>query len=210
MSPTSSRAVAAAVLATLVAAPLAAAWGETPEDLAERVTGTAHICSSCHGREGRSTSPTFPNLAGQQKEYLVNQLKAFRDKSRADPHARTYMFGMAAGLDDAVIDGLADFYSKQTPASPTTGDAIAIDAGRKIFENGIDARSVPACSACHGDQAQGAGAVPRLASQHPAYLVRQLSAFQTQSRANEIMHDNSKNLTPQEIDQVSAFFASLR
>ena len=210
MSLTPTRTLATAVLAAFVATPVAAAWAETPAELAERVTGTAHICSSCHGREGRSTSPTFPNLAGQQKEYLTNQLKAFRDKSRADPHARTYMFGMAAGLDDAVIGGLADFYSKQTPAGPTTGDAIAIDSGRKVFENGIDARNVPACSACHGDQAQGAGAVPRLASQHPEYLVRQLSAFQNQSRANEIMHDNSKNLTPQEIDQVSAFFASLR
>ena len=73
------------------------------------VAATLHVCESCHGRDGRSISPTFPRLAGQQKNYIVEQLKAFRDKTRADPHARTYMWGLAAGLSD-----------------PTIGDHIAI------------------------------------------------------------------------------------
>jgi cytochrome c553 len=191
-----------------LAFPLPSARADTAADLAERVAGTVHVCSSCHGAEGRSTSPTFPIIAGQQKEYLVNQLKAFRDKSRADPHARTYMFGMAAKLDDPLIDGLADFYSKQKPAEPTQGDAVDIDAGRQLFLNGATTRDIPACSACHGDKAQGAGAIPRLASQHPEYLIRQLNAFQTQSRANDMMHDNSKHLSPDDIREVSAFFAA--
>ncbi|HYL49535.1 MAG TPA: c-type cytochrome, partial [Stellaceae bacterium] len=40
------------------------------------VEGTVHVCSSCHGLRGKSVSPTFPNLAGQQKDYIVAQLKA--------------------------------------------------------------------------------------------------------------------------------------
>lgn len=207
--PISSRSAGLAMLAAVALVALhQAARAETPEDLADRVAGQAHVCSSCHGGHGRSTSPTFPNLAGQQKEYLVNQLKAFRDKSRADPHARTYMFGMAAALDDALIDGLAGFYSKQKPAEPTEGSPTDIDAGRAIFLNGDPKRDVPACSACHGDKAQGAGAIPRLASQHPEYLIRQLNAFQTMSRSNDMMHDNSKHLTPDDIREVAAFFAA--
>jgi cytochrome c553 len=172
------------------------------------IAGTEHVCSSCHGMGGQSLSSTFPRLAGQQDEYLVNQLKAFRDKSRADPHAHTYMWGMAARLTDPTIDGLAAYYSSQPPVHGTPNDAAEMAAGKKIFEEGITARDVPACIACHGEQAQGAGAIPRLAGQHRSYLERQLDAFSSNARANEIMHENSKNLTPQEINQVAAFLSA--
>jgi cytochrome c553 len=172
------------------------------------VAGTEHVCSSCHGMGGKSISSTFPRLAGQQQEYLVTQLKAFRDKSRADPHAHTYMWGMAARLSDQTIDGLAAYYAAQAPVGGTPGDPAATAAGKKIFEDGIASRDVPACILCHGPKAEGAGAIPRLAGQHQSYLERQLAAFAVNSRANEIMHENSKNLTPVEISQVTAYFAA--
>ena len=68
--------------------------------------------------------------------------------------------------------------------------------------------NVPPCAACHGEQAQGAGAIPRLAGQHRSYLERQLDAFSSNARANEIMHENSKNLTAQQISQVTAFLSA--
>ena len=96
---------------------VAACGGTGPESGSadSTVAGTLHICSSCHGPDGRSISPTFPRLAGQQKDYIVAQLQAFRDKTRADPHAQTYMWGMAARLSDPTIDGIAAFYASQTP-----------------------------------------------------------------------------------------------
>jgi cytochrome c553 len=172
------------------------------------VGGTEHVCSSCHGMGGKSLSSTFPQLAGQQQEYLVNQLKAFRDKTRADPHAHTYMWGVAAKLSDQTIDGLAAYYSAQPPVQGTPGDPTLMAAGAQIFKQGIEAENVPACILCHGEQAQGAGAIPRLASQHRSYLERQLQAFAENSRANEIMHENSKNLSPAEIRQVTAYLAA--
>jgi len=174
------------------------------------VAGTEHVCSSCHGMGGKSSlSSTFPRLAGQQDEYLVNQLKAFRDKSRADPHAHTYMWGMAARLTDPTITGLAAYYAAQPPVHGAPNDPTETAAGKKIFDAGIPAQNVPACTACHGEQAQGAGAIPRLAGQHRSYLERQLDAFSSNARANEIMHENSKNLTPQQISQVAAFLSAL-
>ena len=172
------------------------------------VENTEHLCSSCHGAEGRSVNPTFPNLAGQQKDYIDTQLKAFRDKTRADPHAHTYMWGMAAHLSDPTIDGLAAFYSAQPSAPGVSGDRTEIAAGQKIFDEGIASKDVPPCKACHGEKAEGQGPIPRLAGQHRSYLEEQLAAFASQSRANDIMHENSKNLTPLEISQVSAFFAA--
>ncbi len=173
------------------------------------VEGTVHVCSSCHGFNGRSTSPTFPNLAGQQKDYIVAQLKAFRDHTRADPHAHTYMWGMAAKLTDATIDGVAQYYSSQTPAAGTTGDPTLIAEGGKIFKDGIPDRKVPACQSCHGVNGEGAAIIPRLAGQHPGYIADQLDNFISKARANEIMHENSKNLSPEEIQQIAAYVGSL-
>jgi cytochrome c553 len=173
------------------------------------VQGTVHVCSSCHGFAGRSISPTFPRLAGQQHDYLVNQLQAFRDHTRADPHAHTYMWGMAAKLSDATIDGVATYYSSQAPVAGSPGDPTLSAAGKKIFDDGIPEHDVPACSSCHGDKGEGADNIPRLAGQHVGYIEEQLTNFASMARANEIMHENSKNLTPEEIRQVAAFFGSL-
>jgi cytochrome c553 len=168
-----------------------------------------HVCSSCHGPDGRSISPTFPRLAGQQKDYIIAQLQAFRDKTRADPHAQTYMWGMAARLSDPTIDAIAAYYSSQTPVAGSPGDSPQTVAGKNIFTEGIPSEGVPACMSCHGEKAEGNGPIPRLAGQHQAYLARQLEAFASMARANEIMHENSKDLTPQQISEVTAYLATL-
>lgn len=64
-------------------------------------------CAGCHGANGVSANPIWPNLAGQKDGYLVKQLKAFRDGSRSDP----MMTPMAKPLSDADIDNLAAYYS---------------------------------------------------------------------------------------------------
>jgi cytochrome c553 len=194
-----------------VALTVAACGGTGPESGSADTTvaGTVHICSSCHGPGGRSISSTFPRLAGQQKDYLIAQLQAFRDKTRADPHAQTYMWGMAARLSDATIDGVAAYYASQTPVAGEPNASPEAAAGKKIFTEGIPSENEPACMSCHGEQAQGNGPIPRLAGQHRAYLARQLEAFASSARANEIMHENSKNLTPEQISEVTAYLATL-
>ncbi len=173
------------------------------------VAGTVHVCSSCHGFGGRSQNPDFPNLAGQQKAYLIAQLKAFRDHKRADPHGRTYMWGMAAKLSDPMIEGVATYFSQQTPQAPEPADPVLAAAGKKIVADGIPAENVPACSACHGAQGEGADEVPRLSGQHAHYLVDQLTAFRANSRANETMHENVQQMTDQQMREVAAYLASL-
>lgn len=67
----------------------------------------AGACAGCHGANGISAVPTYPNLAGQKEAYLVKQMKAFRDGSRTDPT----MNAMAKPLSDADIDNLSAFYA---------------------------------------------------------------------------------------------------
>jgi cytochrome c553 len=199
--------------AWIVALPLLVVLGACntvgPQSGNSVVDGTVHVCSSCHGLDGRSISPTFPRLAGQQHDYIVAQLTAFRDHTRADPHAHTYMWGMAAKLTDSTIDGVATYYSALPPASGATGDPALIAAGKKIFTEGIPDHDVPVCANCHGDKAEGDGSIPRLASQHPGYIEDQLANFASLARNNQIMHENSINLTPEEMHQVAAYVGSL-
>jgi cytochrome c553 len=179
--------------------------GEPPAEIA----GTVHVCSSCHGPGGHSVSSTFPRLAGQQKDYLIAQLTAFRDHKRADPHAQTYMWGMAGSLSNPMIAALAAYYAAQPPTPGTPDSSPEAQAGRKIYTEGIAAQGVPACMACHGAKGEGNSAFPRLAGQHSAYIERQLEAFASNARANAIMHQNSKNLTPEQIRAVAAYVRSL-
>ena len=207
---TCKRTLVLAAPALLPALLLAVACAEkAPAGSDAEVANTEHICSSCHGFDGKSVSPTFPRLAGQQKEYLEVQLKAFRDKTRADPHAHTYMWGMAAKLSDPTIAGLAAYYAAKPPAAGTPDSGPDVAEGAKIFAEGIPATEVPACAACHGDKAEGNGAIPRLAGQHRSYIEEQLDNFSSNARANEIMHENSKNLTPQQISAVAAYLGTL-
>lgn len=166
-------------------------------------------CSTCHGPQGVSTSPTFPNLAAQTPQYLEAQLKAFRDRSRADPHAQAFMWGMAAQLTDATIKDIAEYFSKQPPARGEPAGPAEVAAGREIFEKGVEKQDVPACITCHGDKAQGNELFPRLAGQRRSYLEKQLEAFAANLRENEIMHANSTKMTARQISDVAAFLSSL-
>lgn len=186
---------------------LAACTGTAPQGPPPpaSIAGTVHVCTSCHGPGGYSISSTFPRLAGQQKGYLVSQLEAFRDHTRADPHAKTYMWGMAARLTNAQIEAVAAYFSSQPPVPGRPDASPGVAAGRAIFDAGIAAKGVPACKACHGDKAQGNGVFPRLAGQHRAYIERQLSAFASNARANAIMHQNARNLTPAEARDIALY-----
>lgn len=66
-------------------------------------------CSACHGANGISVGPLWPNLAGQKEQYLVKQIKAFRDGVRKDPT----MAPMVAGLTDDDVANLAAYYASQ-------------------------------------------------------------------------------------------------
>lgn len=72
-----------------------------------KLTATT-LCAGCHGPEGISTNPLWPNLAGQKDQYTAIQLRAYRDGTRNDPN----MSGLSQTLTDAQIDALAAYYAK--------------------------------------------------------------------------------------------------
>ena len=70
----------------------------------------AAVCAACHGQNGLATIPMYPNLAGQNEQYLVNALKAYKNKERNGGQA-IVMQGQAAALSDADIANLAAYYA---------------------------------------------------------------------------------------------------
>lgn len=168
------------------------------------------VCSKCHGKDGISRSSLFPNLAGQQAVYLDNQLRQFRNRGRSDPHAQSYMWGIAGPLSNSDIKALAEYYASKAPAPAVPSGRPALAAkGKEIFQSGVADRDVPACIDCHGPQAKGQGPVPRLAGQHLDYLFRQIRDFRSLLREGDTMHENTKAITEEEALALAAFFSSM-
>jgi cytochrome c553 len=160
-------------------------------------------CALCHGSQGESASAVYPRLAAQHPDYLVKQLKDFRDGRRKSDT----MSEMAKDLDDAVIGELAAWFSSRPAAARRGGDADLAAVGKYIFAKGNKFSGVAACASCHGEKGYGTHQLPRLAGQHPAYLEIQLKEFGKRERNNDnaIMHSIASKLSELEMNAVSAF-----
>lgn len=169
---------------------------------------TIETCGTCHGVNGRSTAPTFPNLAAQTAPYIELQLHAFKDQTRADPDAQAYMWGMASQLSDSMIAALAAYFASQPAAPGKAGNAALVAQGKRLFEEGVPARQIPPCASCHGADAQGMNTFPRLAGQHASYLMKQLLVIQSVLRTAPVMHGVVKDLTKQQMESVVAYLES--
>ena len=208
----------AALVLTFVGAALlcSCANPERSRDLANpavsATTLALQVCSDCHGFKGNAVSPNFPNLAGQTPAYLAAQLRGFKSHDRQDPAGFEYMWGLSRSLTNGQIDALAIYYASQQPEQqPIEGNLSRMPAGMSIFEGGLPAQNVPACSACHGNQGQGTDAAPRIAGQHVDYIVKQLIVFQrTDERpAGAAMKAVAHELRADDIASVAAYAQSL-
>jgi cytochrome c553 len=190
-----------------MAAAKAADPGSSPGGAALR--NAVQTCGACHGTDGRSVSPTFPNLAAQTAPYIEAQLKAFKAQTRGDPDAQAYMWGMASQLSDSMIGEIASYYSKQSPPAGSPADPKLAERGKQVFEEGVPARQIAPCASCHGAHAQGMATFPRLAGQHAPYLLRQLLVIQSALRNAPVMHGVVKDLTREQMQAVAAYLESI-
>lgn len=71
-------------------------------------------------------------------------------------------------------------------------------------------KSAAACGGCHGSKGQSQnGQVPNLAAQQESYLINQLNAFKSASRANPMMLSMAANLNEADMANLAAYFSSL-
>ena len=95
------------ILTVISALTLAAISNTAVADHAALGKEKAVSCQGCHGADGISAVPTYPNLAGQKEAYLVKQMKDFKAGTRKDPT----MNAMAAPLSDEDIAHIAAYYA---------------------------------------------------------------------------------------------------
>ena len=72
-----------------------------------QVKQRAMLCAACHGANGISANPLWPNLAGQKEQYLLTQLKAFHDGVRQN----ALMTPQAKMLDEQDMRDLAHYFA---------------------------------------------------------------------------------------------------
>jgi len=70
----------------------------------------AAVCAACHGADGIAVIPGYPNLKGQNEQYIISSIKAYKNKERNGGLAAV-MQAQAAMLNDADIANLAAYYS---------------------------------------------------------------------------------------------------
>jgi cytochrome c553 len=171
-------------------------------------------CKTCHGLSGqgyRGANP-MPRLAGQQPEYLENQLHAFIERRRTNP----VMNNVAHVLSPPMVSALAAHFKGLNPKPLGGAPQELVAAGKKIYQEGVPGTDIPACASCHGPEAKGDGAFPRLAGQLHDYILRKLvnwSKERGQDPANPdtsaIMEPIAHGLTEPQIKAVAAYLSYL-
>ena len=168
------------------------------------------VCTACHGEQGVSVSPEFPNLAGQSGTAIYKQLNDYYTGSRTNP----VMTDIAKALDETTIADVAAYYAGQPMRNPNPYTLGAPDAIVQLVELGDPNRNIPPCAACHRQGAGGPIDAPVLAEQRQEYLTSQLKMFASGERRNDVygrMRAIAAKLTDGEIDGLAAYYrAGLR
>jgi cbb3-type cytochrome c oxidase subunit III len=173
-------------------------------------------CETCHGLSARGFIGfhPIPRLAGQQVEYIENELKGFVEHKRENkesPSSTNIMFNVGHVLSPAMINALATHFHDLNPKPFGGAPKENVAAGKKIFDEGVPSADVPACATCHGADAKGNGAFPRLAGQLYPYLVSQLTnwAHERAEENSNIMAPIAHGLTKSQIEAVAAYVSYL-
>ncbi|MBV6418394.1 MAG: Cytochrome c4 [Steroidobacteraceae bacterium] len=210
--------LAFAALALAAALPAARADGS-----AEAGASKAIVCTACHGPNGNSVNPEWPNLAGQNAAYITQQLTQFRAGQRGASANAMVMTAQAAALTDADIADLAAYFSAQTPAG-LEADPSYWKAGEALYRGGSHERGIPACMACHGPVGRGnpAAGYPAVRAQHSVYTVAQLTAYANGTRYSDAagaVHDTknahmmetiAKQLTAEDMRDLASYIQGMR
>ena len=147
------------------------------------------LCGGCHGARGVSDDPMIPNLAGQEPNYLVHAIKAYRDHERSHED-------MVADKTDAEIEDIAAFYSTRHAGS-------VAEVGDRTAE------IIAKCDRCHGHSVgESTMVVPVLHGQKAEYLLRVMKEYRDGKRGNTMMHKMSAGYSDRVLAEIADYYAT--
>ena len=193
--------------ASTFAQPQALVEGSVEAGKAKSIT-----CAACHGADGNSVNPAWPNLAGQNAKYLLQQLQAFKAGTRSDP----LMTPQAMMLSEEDMHNLAVYYAAQQSAPKTVAQPATVDIGQSLYRGGDTETGAAACMACHGPTGRGnpAAAYPLLRGQYAVYVAKQLRDYaagrRTSDQPQRMMQEIASRLSEEDMLAVASYVQGLK
>jgi cytochrome c553 len=182
---------------------LACLLGLSPLAHADPAAGQAkaQACAACHAPDGNPTNPELPILAAQTARYIYLQLKDYKEGRRKDP----VMEPMAAPLSRQDMLDLGEYFAAQKPKP------LAFKADPERVARGSRKAAETLCTMCHLGGFSGQNEIPRVAGQHPQYVIKELAAFKARTRTNDAgsMTAVARTLSEQDIEDLAHYIATL-
>ena len=193
-------------------------------EIGQQING---VCAGCHGPEGEGGKQgEYPRLAGQNFEYLKEQLSRFKKRQRINMpmfpyteerelpdedivHISAYLAGIKLETAPPAFKEDEDALVRLTAMAKVFNVPRAdgnVDAGTKIYKR--------ECAPCHGSQGLGKKGAPMLAGQYTQYLKRQIGKFVVGERIHDsdlkdMEKDVLNQLNPDEIRDILAYLSVL-
>jgi cytochrome c553 len=188
----------------------------------KEINGT---CAGCHGEFGQGGKRgEYPRIAGQRQAHIIDQLLAFRKRTRLN--LPMFPYTQERELSDADIQDVSAYLAAvelptQWPEFKDSDDALTrltavekvmiiprapgnLDNGRAIYQK--------ECVTCHARDGMGRGKFPRLVGQYTSYLRKQMDAFVKGERS----HDDDEalgilsQLKEQDLQDLLAYLTSIQ
>ena len=152
-------------------------------------------CVGCHGEGGVSGNPATPSLAGQDAQYFIDAMRAYKDGLRND----ATMKDAAISVDQATLKNMAAYFATQTPKAPKVAKPLSITEWAER------------CDRCHGVNGNSTDPrSPSLAAQRQDYLEAVLRTYQKGERKSKEMAAMSEGLDDAAVDGLAAHYARQR
>jgi cytochrome c553 len=168
-------------------------------------------CTWYHGT-GAQGYTVAPRLAGQRPQYIMSQIRSFREHSRNNPFSKQYMWSAVAALDPHTARDLANYFATIRPKPANDGDSTLASRGRTIYMDGIPEANIVSCYACHGPNAEGVRDIPRLGGLSYSYLKGRLEQWGQgyHSTPGSPMPMVATHLGPEEVEALTSYLSFVK
>jgi cytochrome c553 len=168
-------------------------------------------CTWCHGT-GAQGYTVAPRLAGQRPQYIMREIRSFREHARNNPFSKQYMWGAVAALDPHTARDLANYFATIQPRPANDGDHTLASRGRTIYMDGIPEANIVSCYACHGPNAEGVRDIPRLGGLSYSYLKGRLEQWGQgyHSTPGSPMPMVATHLGPEEVEALTSYLSFVK